>query len=169
MRELALEMLGTAKQIQNEVNAGTKPPPEGTKPGTDRILDLALIRGLPGNFVRVANQVNGAYEHGWYDACAVMLRRLLEMLLIEAFAANGLKQNIKDGYGFLGLNDLIREACNVSSWVLDADGETLRKLKNIGNWSAHKGGFVANREDIDKHESHIRLTIQELIFLAKLK
>jgi hypothetical protein len=40
--------------------------------------------------------MNGAYSAGWYDACAVMMRRLLETVIIEAFEQNGLDQKIKD-------------------------------------------------------------------------
>ncbi len=162
--------LKAARRFQRQVNELTKPPAEGTKPATDRIIDTALVMGAPGNFVRVVDQINGTYERGWYDACAIMLRRLLEMLIIEAYVANGMKDKIKGENGrFLRLNGLIRRACSESSWALDDNGAILRRLNAIGNWSAHKRRFVANRDDIDKHVSELRIVVQELLFLAKLK
>ena len=162
--------LKAARRFQRQVHELTKPPAEGTKPATDRIIDTALVMGAPGNFVRVVDQINGTYERGWYDACAIMLRRLLEMLIIEAYVANGMKDKIKGENGrFLRLNGLIRRACSESSWALDDNGAILRRLNAIGNWSAHKRRFVANRDDIDKHVSELRIVIQELVFLAKLK
>lgn len=170
MLDNVTDRLEAARRFQRRVNELTKPPAEGSKPATARIIDTALLWGAPGNFVRVVDQINGAYEHGWYDACAIMLRRLLEMLIIEAFVANGMKEKIKGQNGrFLNLNGLIRQACSESSWALDDDGAILRRLNAIGNWSAHKRRFVANRDDIDKHVSALRIVIQELAFLAKLK
>lgn len=170
MYDNATHILEAAKRIQKDVNNLTRPPAEGSKPATDRIIDTTLVRGTPGNFVRVVDQINGTYERGWYDACAVMLRRLLEMLIIEAYVANGLKENIKGQNGrFLRLNGLIRRACSESSWALDDNGDILRRLNAIGNWSAHKRRFVANREDIDAYVPEIRVVVQELIYLAKLK
>lgn len=170
MYENATRALEAAKRIQMHADLLTKPPAEGTKPATDRIIDTALVRGAPGNFVRVVDQINGTYERGWYDACAIMLRRLLEMLIIEAYVANGMKDKIKAQNGrFLRLNGLISRACHESSWALDDNGAILRKLSAMGNWSAHKRRYVANREDIDQHVSELRIVVQELVFLAKLK
>ena len=170
MHEDATRQLAAAKRFQGQINQLTRPPAEGSKPNTDRIIDAALIRGAPSNFVRVVDQINGTYERGWYDACAIMLRRLLEMLLIEAYVANGMKDKIKGkDRRFLRLAGLIRMACSESAWALDDNGAVLRKLSAIGNWSAHKRRFVANRDDIDKHATELRVAIQELIFLAKLK
>ncbi len=170
MYENAIFKMDAAKRFQRKVYEITRPPAEGAKPDTDRIIDAALVRGAPGNFVRVVDQINGAYERGWYDACAVMLRRLLEMLIIEAYVANDMKNKIKGQNGrFLRLTGLIRMACSESRWALDDNGAVLRELSAIGNWSAHKRRFVANRDDIDKHVSALRIVVQELIFLAKLK
>ena len=99
MYENAILKLDAAKRFQRKVYELTRPPAEGAKPDTDRIIDAALVRGAPGNFVRVVDQINGAYERGWYDACAVMLRRLLEMLIIEAYVANDMKNKIKGQNG----------------------------------------------------------------------
>ena len=170
MYENSTHTLEAAKRFQRKVNELTRPPAEGSKPATDRIIDTALVRGAPGNFIRIVDQINGTYERGWYDACAVMLRRLLEMLIIEAFVANGMKGKIKGQNGrFLRLNGLIRNACNESSWALDDNGDLLRRLNAIGNWSAHKRRFVANRQDIDTYVPELRVVVQELVFLAKLK
>ena len=42
------------------------------------VIPLSVVRGTRGYIERVANQINGTYENGWYDACAVMIRRVLE-------------------------------------------------------------------------------------------
>ena len=170
MYENAALKMDAAKRLQRKMNELARSPAEGSKPATDLVIDAALVRGAPGNFVRVVDQINGTYERGWYDACAVMLRRLLEMLIIESFVANGMKDKIKSHNGrFLRLAGLIRMVCDEPSWELDNNFAVLRELSAIGNWSAHRRRFVANRDDIDKHMPALRLAVQELIFLAKLK
>ena len=46
-----------------------------------------IVKGTQGYVVKVAEQANGCYKNGWYDACAVMVRRLIEILIIDSFAA----------------------------------------------------------------------------------
>ena len=81
----ARNIFADAKAIQADVSEELGPPPEGLPSSKQLVIPTALVRGTRGYIERVANQVNGAYENGWYDACAVMIRRLLETLIIEAF------------------------------------------------------------------------------------
>ena len=51
----------------------------------------ALVEGKAKDYiVNIVYQINGTYEYGWYDACAVMLRRLMESLIIEAYIDKGI-------------------------------------------------------------------------------
>jgi hypothetical protein len=85
MFETAQEALRLAKSLQAEAPKSFVPPSEGTRPSTEQILPHALVRGTRGYLERVCFQINGCYEQGWFDACAVMMRRLVETLIIEAF------------------------------------------------------------------------------------
>lgn len=159
-----------AKRFQADVDRIAKPPPEGTKPRTDQVIDFNLVKGTEVYIERVADQINGTYENGWYDACAVMLRRLIEILIIEAFEKRRITSRIKDDNGnFYRLSKLIDVVCSESTWDLGSSKKTLQALREIGNWSAHKRRYNTNRHDIDKHLSNIRLAVQALIYLAKLK
>jgi hypothetical protein len=72
---------------------------------------VKLEKTRRGYLIRVGRQMNGAYDAGWYDACAVMMRRLLETVIIEAFEKKGLDSKIKDGSGeFLMLTSLVNAA-----------------------------------------------------------
>ena len=118
--------------------------------------------------MKVANQANGAYSQGWYDACAVMLRRLLETLIIEAFEKHGIASNIKNSQGdFLYLRDLIDRTISESSWNLSRNSKiSMPKLKDIGDKSAHSRRFNAVREDIDRVIPDLRVVAEELLNLA---
>ena len=170
MSDIAKYALKVAGRIQKDVNNVSKPSPEGTKPKKYQLVDFNLVKGTGAHLERVVHQINGAYEHGWYDACAVMLRRLLETLVIEMYIARDMKSKIKTRDGrFVNLNKLVARASSEPSWELDNNGRSLQKLKEIGNWSAHKRLYNANRDDIDTYESEIRIVVQELVYMAGYK
>ena len=130
------------------------------------------MRNTRGYIERVVNQINGSYEKGWFDGCAVMMRRLIETLIIECFEAAKLSSQIKDSRSgeFLFLSDLIAKLLQEPSFNLGRLAKKgLSSLKTVGDLSAHSRRYNANREDIDKISSDFRVVCQELIYLAKLK
>ena len=138
-------------------------PPEGGLNAIGQpVVSFVLVSGTRGYLERIAHQVNGTYSNGWYDACAVMLRRLIETLIIEAFENYEIAQNIKNQNGdFLYLSDLISIALSESSWNLSRNArQALPKLKDIGDKSAHSRRFNAIRNDIDKLNAEIRVVVQ---------
>lgn len=160
-----------AKAIQGDVAKELGPPEEGLRSSTQRVIPLSLVRGTRGYIERVANQINGAYENGWYDACAVMIRRVLETLIIEAYERHNLATNIKNAAGdFFYLRDLIDKCLQEPTWNLSRNcKQAMPKLKDIGDKSAHSRRYNAHRGDIDLLLSDIRLVVQEFVYLAGLK
>jgi len=135
------------------------------------VLPFSLVRNTQGYIERIANQVNGTYENGWYDACTVMIRRLLETLIIEAFEHHKIAANITNNAGdFFYLKDLIDRCAIESAWNLKRNCKrAMPKLKDIGDKSAHSRRYNAHRGDIDPLLADVRLVVQEFIYLAKLK
>jgi len=160
-----------AKAIQFEVDRELGPPEEGLHSATQKVLPISVVRGTRGYIERVVNQVNGAYENGWYDACAVMLRRLLETLIIEAFEHHGADYKIKNTTGdFHYLKDLIDKCLQEAAWNLSRNcKQAMPKLKDVGDKSAHSRRYNAHRGDIDPLLSDIRIVVQELVYLAGLR
>jgi hypothetical protein len=172
MKSLAQHALGIAKDILADAPVRYVPPSAGTIPASQNILPHALVRNTRGYIERVVFQINGCYEKGWFDGCAVMMRRLLETLIIECFEAHGLSHKIKDATtgDFLYLSDLIVRVLKEPSWNLGRNTKrSLPNLKAIGDHSAHSRRYVVHREDIDKLSSDFRVACQELLYLAGLK
>jgi len=132
---------------------------------------MSVVRGTRGYIEQVANQINGCYEKGWFDACAVMVRRLLETLIIETFEYHKLDGKIKNSVGdFVYLRDLISRALTEKAWNLSRNTKkALPRLKDVGDKSAHSRRYNAHRGDIDKLLDDVRVVVQELIYLAGLK
>ncbi len=147
-------------------------PPEETAPNREQsVIYSSLVSGTRGYLEKLVHQINGTYEHGWYDACAVMIRRLMETLIIEAFESHKIEGNIKNKEGnFLYLGDLVNVTLAEQSWNLGRDAKrSLKALKDIGDKSAHSRRFIAHRRDIDKVLDELRVVVQELVYLAELQ
>lgn len=172
MKTRALEALSLAKSIQRDAPINYVPPSAGTKPLNQYVLPHAIVAGTRGYIEKVVFQINGSYEKGWFDSCAVMMRRLVETLIIECFEAYGIDEKIKTNTTgeFCQLRDLIVQMLSESSWNLGRETkQILPKLKELGDRSAHNRRYNAHREDIDKVVADFRLVCQELLYLANLK
>lgn len=166
-----LNVFNIAKSIQGDVDAQIGPPEEGRRSESQKVVPSSVVRGTRGYIEKVANQVNGSYQNGWYDACAVMVRRLLETLIIEAFEHHRIASKIQNTSGdFFYLRDLIDAALREPSWNLSRNCKAaMPRLKDVGDKSAHSRRFNAHRGDIDPLLADIRLVVQELVYLAALK
>lgn len=172
MSSAARDALKLAKQLRSVAPKHFVPPSEGTKPTSEPILPHALVRGTRGYIEKVVFQINGCYERGWFDGCAVMMRRLMETLIIECFEEHGIAGKIKNPANgdFLFLGDLIDRTVQEQRWNLGRGTKrALPKLKNVGDQSAHSRRYNAHREDIDKLSSDFRIVCQELLYLSGLK
>lgn len=170
-KDLAKYSLLLAKDIQNEVPKRGKPPDEGMAPLSEQVIPFSIVRGSRGYIEKIVNQINGCYENGWFDGCAVMIRRLIETLIIEVFEHHNIAHKVKNpSDDFLYLSELITKTLTESSWNLGRNTKAaLPRLKNIGDLSAHSRRYIAHRKDIDNIVADLRIVVQELVFLAKLK
>ena len=125
-------------------------------------MTFALLAGTKPYLEKVADQINGTYENGWYDACAVMIRRFIETLIIEAYIAKGKEDEIKKTDGnFYSLKRLIDAACTGKHLNVSRDSkEILRKTKKLGDRSAHNRTFIAKRSYIESLFDHLYLDMQ---------
>lgn len=180
--ELEKEANIIAKQFavqatQRKVDNVQLPPSVGNRPMHDLVLPRAVVIGTRRYIEKVVDQINGTYENGYFDACAVMIRRLIETLIIEVFEGNALAEQIqsKDG-DYLQLSKLIivllstLQGGNLKPLSRNTKKalESLPTLKAYGDFSAHNRMYTAYREDIDRIIPDLRVTVQELIMLAKV-
>ncbi|MGE0180732.1 MAG: DUF4145 domain-containing protein [Parvularculaceae bacterium] len=123
-----------------------------------------------GYLVAVGRQMNGAYSAGWYDACAVMMRRLLESVIIEAFEAKKLDAKIKDKNGdFFQLTALIKGALAETSWNLPRNvRRNIESLRDLGHTSAHNRYYLAKQIYIDELKSVYRETVEAFLHISNL-
>lgn len=139
-------------------------------PGNELFPMVLISKTERGYLLTIAKQMNGCFREGWYDACAVMMRRLVEIAIIEAFEHKGIANKIKDATGnYFQLTELIDRALAETALKLSRNTKTeLPKLKNLGHRSAHGRYFTAQKPDTEKVEDGIRVVVEELLTHAGL-
>ena len=155
-------------QFENDCKSSLLPPEGGLHAIGQPVIPFELVRSTRGYLEKIVHQINGSYSNGWYDACAVMIRRLIETLIIETFEKHKIADSIKGPSGdFLYLSDLITKALNEKTWNLSRNSrQSLPKLKDIGDKSAHSRRYNALRNDIDKTIPDLRVAVQEFVYLS---
>jgi hypothetical protein len=152
------------------------PSIDGLHPSMDHNLGYLpenIWRNTRGYIEEVAREMNGCFRNSYYNAAAVMLRRLLETLIIEAYEYLNRESEIKDSNGnYLMLSELVDRALGDKGHRglgLGRDSKkALKDARNIGNWSAHARRFLAHANDLMSFQAGVRVLAQELIQIANL-
>jgi len=121
--------------------------------------------------LKTVQQINAAYESNLFDACALMMRRLLELLLIHAFQKTGIESDALDSDGsFQNLKTLINKAKSRSEINLSgAVRISIDQFRELGNLSAHHIHYNCHRADIRSLRMEYRAVIEELLYKAGFK
>jgi len=160
-----------AKGIQESVNAVLGPPSETRAPPQQPVLPHALFLKTKGYIEKIVFQVNASYTATCYDACAVMVRRLVEVLIIEVYECHGKGAAIKDADGnYFFLERLVTRIISQDDWALGRETKkSLKRLKSIGDLSAHSRHYNAHRQYIEDEIQGLRAACEDLLYHAGLK
>jgi len=135
----------------------------------DSIVPQDWVKGTRTYIERMVYQINGTYESGFYDACAVLCRRLMESLIIEIYIHEKRHHEIQKGGVFLYLEALIKYITNDKSITLGRNvPKTLSDTKQIGDTAAHDRTYITAKVDLDDIKSRYRSMIQELLNKAAI-
>jgi len=164
------------KQIKLLTETVVKPSLEGMTaspiPESEQVLPLEVVKNTRNYFTKVITQANGCYEHQWFDACSVMIRRFVETLIVELYAAKGKAGEIQDSNGdFYMLQKLIDATLNEKkTWNLGRETKkTLPLVKKLGDRAAHNRRYVATKIDVDEIIPGLRVVADDLLHLAGIK
>ncbi|MBY5987632.1 DUF4145 domain-containing protein [Roseovarius atlanticus] len=116
----------------------------------------------------IAKQVNGAYQFELFDACAVMMRRLVEVLIIDAYEKAGERFRILDSSGnYLMMNGLINSLRSGDPFKLSRNApKALEQLKELGDNAAHSRTYITKRLDIEGFAPSFRRLVSEVSLLS---
>ncbi len=134
------------------------------------IVPTELTAGTRGYIKSIAWQLNGSYEFGHYDCCAVMCRRLVETLIIEAYEENGWVEDIKQPDGNYPMLGRLISAINTGKRIhLGREAKAaLSDIKKLGDRSAHNRRYQTRKSDLDGIRQGFRVATEELLHIANL-
>jgi len=108
-------------------------------------------------------EANRCYDAACYNACAAMIRRLVEHLIIEAFERHNIADRIKQNAEYIEFGTLIGKA--IAEPMLRLTRNTKRvlpELKFFGDLGAHNRMALVRKDDLDRLHSQIRAGVEEL-------
>lgn len=139
-------------------------------PATSSVIPLDFVSGTRTYLERLVTQINGSYDSGFYDASAVILRRLTESLLVEVYVSQNRQAEIKQGGSFKSFGDLIVHVTTDTSVHKSRSFiKWLNLVKDLGDTAAHHRTYITPKQDIDDNKTNIRKVIHELLILAGIK
>lgn len=139
---------------------------------SESILPETLYAGTRGYIERLAQQINASYENNLYDCCAVMLRRLMEVLLVLSFQNYDKEDLILDnsGQSHVSLDKMIKVSNSCNKLALSSNTKRdMLLIKELGNFSAHKIWYNCTKKDIEPLIPKYRAIIEELLYKAGIK
>jgi len=137
----------------------------------DSVIPDSLLQKERAFIRSLIAQINCSYEQNLFDACAVLMRRLLEILLILSYQEQKLEAEILDANGnHKQLNSIISDAETNKRLALSKNTrETLDVFRKLGNFSAHKIYYNANRRSVESVILDYRAIIEELMYKCGLR
>jgi len=130
----------------------------------DLVIPNEWVAGTRVYLERLVHQINGSYEYGFYDACATMMRRLMESLIIEIYIHEGRQHEIRNGGVFLGLEKLIAQVRADQTLTLGRNTpKAMTDVKELGDTAAHDRVCITSQQDIDDLLPRYRRMVQDLL------
>jgi hypothetical protein len=166
------EVRRRATELVASLPKGLLRPPSPPRTGgfPDDILPFELYRGTRQNIERIADQINQSFFVGVYDGCAVLMRRLMEMLLVLAFKEHNLDHKILGADGnHVQLSDMVDIAAQDSTLDFTRNArEYFGIFREKGNLSAHNPFHTCRRRDLELAQPKFRHLVEELLYKAKI-
>lgn len=134
------------------------------------LLDENKFCGKRTYLTKLIQQVNFTYGKNCYDACAVLLRRIFEIVLVLCFQNNGIENEIsKQDGSHMMLEGITKKAINnktlnISKRITDK----FELFREVGNNSAHSITYTASKKDIDDIKIAYRVMLEDLYNKAGL-
>lgn len=135
-----------------------------------KILPPDMVAKTRAYLERLVHQINGAYEYGFFDACAVMCRRLMESLIIEVYISRGRHHEIQQDGVFFSLERLLAHVKADRTLTLTRGApKSMDEIKQLGDTAAHDRTYITHQTDIDDVKARYRKLISELLVLSGIR
>jgi hypothetical protein len=156
--------------IKNPVVAPA--PPLGTTApqaavAIDNYLPAEIFDQEPEYIRRLIPQINGSWEREYYEACAMVIRRLIETLIIELYHRRRWLKEVQNPTtkDFFTLKALINKICGDQRIGLEGRVQSeLKNLKKLGDIATHDFRIKVRKFDLEKVRNDLRFACERLLF-----
>lgn len=165
----AIEFVPTVLQIL-ERDFGSLWIDTVTIESNNELIEEAKFCGKRPFLTRLIQQINFTYGNNCYDACAVLMRRLFEVLLVLAYQSKGIEADItKPDGSHKMLESIVKDAVqNRTLGVPARISKNFDAFREVGNNSAHSITYTAGKLDIDNIARDYRVMMEDLYNRAGL-
>lgn len=137
---------------------------------SSELIEESKFCGKRPFLTKLIQQINFTYGHNCYDACAILMRRLFEVLLVLTYQYKGLEAAITKSDGsYKMLEGIVKDA--VQNKVLGIPARISKSFdafREVGNNSAHSITYTAGKLDIDNISRDFRVMMEDLYNRAGL-
>ena len=136
----------------------------------DELIEEAKFCERRAFLTRLIQQINFTYGHNCYDACAVLMRRLFEVLLVLAYQQKGIESDItKPDGSHKMLDGIVKDAIQNKTLGIPARiSKNFEAFREVGNNSAHSITYTAGKLDLDNIVRDYRVMMEDLYNRAGL-
>lgn len=137
---------------------------------SSEVIDEQKFGGKRSYLDQLIYQINHSYANNCYDAAAVLMRRLFEILLVLAYQNFGIDDQIKDssGKGYIMLDGIVKNVKDNPTLKISRIKNEFDTFRKVGNFSAHNITYTAGKKDIDDIKLNYRVMLEELYIKAGL-
>jgi|TARA_B100000315_G_scaffold256630_1_gene303004 hypothetical protein len=133
-------------------------------PETGSVLPVEWVRDTRRYVEDLIKQINGSFDFGFYDASAVLMRRLVESLIIEIYIRQKRGAEIRENSTFKRLEFLIGYVCKDQNVHLSRNSNgDMNAIKKLGDTAAHDRTYITHESDITDLKQRYRRLIKELL------
>ena len=128
------------------------------------LIDEVKFCGKRGYLDKLIKQINHTYSHNCFDACAVLMRRLFEILLVLTYQKTGNEATItKQDGSHLMLEGIVKDAVqNKELGIPPRISKNFDTFREVGNNSAHSITYTAGQKDITDIQINFRVMMEDL-------
>jgi hypothetical protein len=137
-----------------------------TAPSNSEVIDETKFCGRRDGFDKLIIQINSTYRNGSFDACAAVMKRLLEASLIFAFQSNGTEKDIRGADGrYVCFDDIVRKVNDEKLFGLP--GNVISDVAKIGDYSGQGPMYTLGANDINSVRVAYRNVLETLFSAFK--
>lgn len=134
---------------------------------SDAVIPNDWVAGTRVYLEQMVHQINGSFDSGFYDCCAILCRRLMESLLIEIYISQKRHHEIQTDGVFKSLEKVIGYATLDTKLTLNRNTpKTMVEVKRLGDTAAHDRTYITHQTDITLLRQRLRKMIYDLLTTA---